>query len=152
MTTTPRTYKVGDLVTPDPAAYGVPASTKGRVYRVTKVNPKNLKCAALDGGIGINFPPYALVPAASADAPALPTTTLLPTTITWLNNGSVVTLAGGFAKFGWTAETPLVVIADKGERINVAALFGSRSEYLRCARKSLTVRDAEWLLHRLAGR
>src|SRR5205823_9683201 len=122
MNTAPHSFKVGDRVTPNPNVEGVPRSMAGRVFRVRKVNPKNLACDAEDGGRGISYPPLALLPVEGEIPPA---TTVIGRPYEPRETfvmGEVVTLARAFKDIA--TDTPMIVLADKGRRINVTRLCG----------------------------
>lgn len=125
VSTAPKTFAVGDKVTPDPNLDGVPRDTIGRVFTVEKVNKVNLKCSADDGGRGINFPPFALLPAGDG-APA-PTIGRPFVPREFFSVGEIVTMKNP-GKFG-TTETPFVVIADKASKVNIARLGGDGDRY-----------------------
>ena len=145
-------FKVDDRVTPDPASDRIPWQTRGRWFRVTKVNPKNIRADAEDGGRGINFPAELLLTEAEAeeyvskhgDLNARPVRVMeIPDPF---YTGEIVTLKNGFPKFGWTSTTPLVVWKDDGRRVNVSILGGDvEQRYVRVSHKNLVRRDLKWL-------
>jgi len=146
MSTTTRTYRVGDKVTPDPDSFGVPPTTLGRVFTVAKVNPRNLRCTADDGGRGINFPASILLPAteenvakSNAPRPYVP--------VEFFTTGEIVTVktAGKIP-----VDQPMVVLKhDGGDKVNITQLGGDGDRYWRWPAKSLIKRDLEWLTERL---
>lgn len=147
MTATATAYRprVGDRVVVDPNGIGVSPSTLGRVYVVSKVNPKNVKCTATDGGRGLNYPADLLVPAPEGAPTATATATPVPVpTFTWHEAGTVVTCDRDLES--WKAGTPLVVWKCDGEKSNVTLLGGAaRGCYYRVPVARLTVRDTAWL-------
>lgn len=151
-TAAPRKYKVGDKVTPDVDAYGVPRETLGRVFTVAKVNPKNLRCTADDGGRGLNFPASILVPAtdeniakgqrpaAGLGRPFVPREHFV--------TGEIVTVNS--TKYGLTPETPLIVTKDDGrDKVNLVVLGGDGDRYLRWPASQVVKRSREWLAEAL---
>jgi len=143
---TTKKFAVGDLVTPDPAAVGVPTGALGRVYKVTKVNPKNLLCDAVDGGRGINFPADMLV--AHDEASTVNGAVVRPfQPREFFVCGQIVTLKKAWK--AWTTETPLVVMKDNGNKVNVTLLGGDEDRYLRVPPEGLQSRDAAWLAEAL---
>jgi hypothetical protein len=144
-------FQVGDRVTPI-ADERVPAETLGRVFVVRKVNPKNLKCEAEDGGRGINFPAELLAPATDENIAAGRSSFGVPYTPRELfANGQVVTLANPYKDI--TTDTPLVVSKDDGGRmVNVVKLGGDGARYLRMGPSNLVKRDLTWLTEELMNR
>lgn len=147
-----RKFGVGDKVTPKADAYGVPKDTLGRVFEVTKVNPKNTKAKALDGGRGINFPQEILVAATDENVAAGEAArgsvfgrSVEPVRDEFFKPGEIVTLKRPWRD--WTTETPLVVIADKGRKVNVVPLGGAAElgRYLRVPPTGLEKRSRGWL-------
>lgn len=136
-------FTKGDRVYVDPAFAGIRDEVLGRVFVVRKVNPKNVLCDAEDGGKGINYPAESLrpyegeIPAAAAvlGRPYVP--------VEFFDAGSIVTLTAPWRD--WTTETPLVVLADKVNKVNVTRLGGDGDHYLRAPREGLTRRTVEWL-------
>lgn len=136
--------KKGDRVYVDPA--DATPSVLGRVFVVEKVNPKNVLCRAEDGGKGINYPATTLRIYEGDGVPILPLgRPYVP--IEFFTVGEIVTLTRPWKD--WTTETPLVVIADKVKRVNVARLGGDGDHYLRTPREGLTRRTVEWLAEAL---
>lgn len=143
-----RKFKRDDKVTPIHDDDRVPADTRGRVFTVDKLNPKNIRCTADDGGRGINFPDDLLVPATDENVklgrgpltrPFQPREFFEP--------GEIVTLKTPF-KNEIAVDTPLVVLADK-QRVNVTPLGGNGGRYLRANPESLVKRDLAWLAEHL---
>lgn len=136
-------------VVADPNDARIPDDVRGRVFTVSKVNPKTVVCTADDGGRGIKYPKDLLVEATddnvkAAQHPVLGTP-WEPREIFVM--GEVVTLKRPYKEH--TTETPLVVMADKGKRVNVALLGGDEDRYVRCAPEGLVKRDLAWLAERL---
>lgn len=137
----------GDKVTPNPNAFGVPAQTIGRVFTVEKVNPRNLRCSADDGGRGINFPAELLLPASDADASKIHVPYRPPAV--YVAPGTIVTMQGGFFKHGITPTTPLIVVKDSGDKVNVVQLGGDEGRYIRVPKELIEHRTREWLTEQL---
>lgn len=139
-------FSIGDKVTPLNTD-GVPAACLGRIYTVRKINKVNLSCDADDGGRGISFPPHLLTAATedtlnaglSIGRPYVPRE--------FFPMGTIVTLKRAWRD--WSPDTPLVVIADKGQRVNVTLLGGNEDRYLRTSPESLVTRDMAWLTEHL---
>lgn len=139
-------FKVGDKVTPDIDYPGLPEATLGRVFTVAKINPKNIRATADDGGRGINFPEAALLPATPENVNKLTThRPFVPREFF---------CAGEIATFvrppnGHSAESPFVVLKDNGEKVNVALLGGEDDRYWRVPHSGLVKRDLTWLAEAL---
>lgn len=142
-----RRFVRGDKVTPDPEYPGLPATTFGRVFTVDKVNPRNLRCNADDGGKGINFPAAALLPASDENVKkAFAPRPFQP--VAFFAAGEVVTLKRAWRDI--TAETPLVVMKDGGgDKVNLVRLGGDGGRYLRMPREGIVKRDMAWLAEAL---
>lgn len=142
---------VGDRVHVDPEGLGVPPGVVGRTFVVAKVNPKNVKCSATDGGRGINFPAYLLVPGDAPAAPARAAVVGLPfVPREFFTLGEVVTLKRPMA--GTPADLPYVVMKDDGRgKVNVAPLGGDRDRYVRVPTAGLVKRDLTWLAEHLVA-
>src|SRR5437764_13157364 len=100
----------------------VPASCRGRVFIVRKVNPKNIQCDATDGGRGINFPADLLAPATeeNIDAGRRPVSRPFePREVFTL--GEIVSLKRQWRD--WTTDTPLVVTGGR-DKVNVTVIGG----------------------------
>lgn len=140
------------IVKPE-CAHQAPSGVMGRVFVVEKVNPKNLLCQAEDGGRGINYPKDSLMPAPPPGEP-LPEIPLgrpyEPAREEYFAAGEVVTLDRAFKDFG--TNTPMVVLQDKGTKVNVAPLFGDGDRYVRAAPTGLIKRSPAWLAERLLDR
>jgi len=139
------TLKPGDHVYVDPNFPGAAADVLGREFIVQKINPKNVKCAAVDGGRGINYPATSLVVYDGGGIPGPERVQQQP--VEFFTAGEIVTLARPWKD--WTTETPLVVLADKGRRVNVTPLGGAGDMYLRTPHVGLVKRDLAWLTERL---
>lgn len=153
MPTTDRKYKIGDRVTPDPAAPNVPAATIGRIFKVTKVNPVNIQAEAEDGGRGINYPASILLPA--DQAPTGPAATVLGRPfepIEFFTLGEIVTFTPGSAPKGYTDTSPFVAYKDDGKKVNVTPLGGAEDRYWRANRRILVKRDLAWLTEQLGAK
>lgn len=135
-------FTEGDRVTPVNTV-GVPPETLGRVFVVVKVNPKNLRCCAEDGGRGINFPPHILLPATDENVAA--GRKLQPfTPVEFFDAGQIVTLKRPWRS--WATDTPLVVLKDDGKgKVNVTLLGGADGQYLRISSAGLEKRGLAWL-------
>lgn len=121
----------GMKVTPDPTSPYVRSETVGRVFTVTKINPKNVRCTADDGGRGLNYPRELLVPAtpenlAKAQDPARLSRPFVPRELYAL--GEVVTLKRAYRQYD--TQAPFVVIGSTPNRTKVAPLGGNNDEYL----------------------
>jgi hypothetical protein len=137
-------FKVGDRVTPAHAP-GVPPDCLFRTFIVRKVNPKNLKCDAEDGGRGISFPACLLLPATDDN---LKRTGVPYKPRELFCMGEVVTLTKAWKT--WTTETPLVVLADSGDKSVKVALLGGEGDRYACITPSgLVKRDLAWLTESL---
>lgn len=154
MSDTTVTFRRQQRVTVKPeCAHRAQASVMGRVFVVEKVNPKNLQCSAEDGGRGINYPKDMLMaaPAPGEPLPEIPIgRPYEPAREEFFVAGEVVTLDRAFKDFG--TNTPMVVLQDKGTKVNVAPLFGDGDRYVRAVPTGLTKRDATWLAERLLDR
>jgi hypothetical protein len=138
-------FQVGDRVTPI-VSDRVPSGCAGREFIVRKVNPKKTRCDATDGGRGINFPHDMLVPATEESLTANTwSRPYVPTE--FFSAGEIVTLNRTWRD--WTPDTALVVMRDKGTRVNVTLLGGDSDRYLRCPREGLVRRDVAWLTEHL---
>ena len=138
-------WTVGDKVTPDPKNDRVHTEARGQVFIVEKVNPKKTIARPQGGGRGLNYPHDFFVEATKANLDA----GKRPLTVPFkprehFTCGQVVTLKKPW--HDWDTGTPLVVLADKGKRVNVTLLGGDGDRYLRVAPSELTVRDSAWLL------
>lgn len=141
-----RLFSKGDRVYVDPAFDGAAAGVLGRVFVVDKVNPKNVRCHAEDGGRGINYPKEALKLYEGGEVPVgRPFVPIADTE--FFSAGEIVTLKRAYKD--WTAETPLVVLVDKVNKVNVTLLGGDGDRYLRCPREGLVKRDLDWLAEAL---
>ena len=118
---------VGQKVTPDPTSDRVNPATRGRTYTVAKVNPKNVKCTADDGGRGLNYPRELLVPATPENLAAASKPLIRETTC------------------------PMVVIGGTSTRIKVARIGGDDDRYVLIPDSGLIRRDRAWLAGALAG-
>jgi len=135
-------FKLGDRVTPANVD-GVPPQCLGRVYVVRKLNPKNIRCEAEDGGRGINFPAHLLLPATDENVAAGNSLGVPYESREYFNPGEVVTLTKQWKD--WTTDLPLVVLVDKGDKVNVTPLGGADGRYLRVGPRGLVKRDLRWL-------
>lgn len=141
-------FKKGDRVYVDPEYPNVGGGVLGRVFVVEKVNPKNVRCTAEDGGKGINYPAESLIrwaPGVNVPAAAVLGRPYVP--VQFFEAGSIVTLTRPWKN--WTTETPLVVLADRGNKVNVTLVGGDGDHYLRTPREGLTRRSVEWLAEAL---
>lgn len=141
---------VGQKVTPDPTSDRVNPATRGRTYTVAKVNPKNVKCTADDGGRGLNYPRELLVPAtpenlAAASKPLI--REFVPREHFTL--GEIVTLKQPLGRHSTTC--PMVVIGGTSTRIKVARIGGDDDRYVLIPDSGLIRRDRAWLAGALAG-
>lgn len=137
------TFKLGDRVIADPNAEGVPSACLGRVYIVRKINPRNLRCEAEDGGRGISFPPRILLPASAAPLNRPPSVGVPFVPREGFTAGEIVTLKRAYRDI--TTETPMVVLKDNEKRVNVAKLGGEGDRYVRVPPSGLVKRDIDWL-------
>lgn len=139
----------GMKVTPDPTSDRIPDDVRGRVFTAYKVNPKNVRCSADDGGRGINYPKALLVEATDENVAAgkLPMTRPYEPPEHYVV-GEIVTLKTAYKD--WTTETPLVVIGGQN-RVNVTLLGGADDQYLRAPRTGLVRRDLSWLREHLTS-
>lgn len=137
----------GDKVVPNPAfAERMPSGVLGRVFTVEKVNPKNLRCSADDGGRGINFPAEILM-AYDPDAPpaAIVSRPFVEREI--YHEGEIVSLRNPFRS--WGTDIPFIVIREGDKRIRIAVLGGSEGRYLLMPPSSLIKRDKMWVAERI---
>lgn len=139
-----RAYAKGDKVTPDPSYPGLPSAALGRTFTVVKVNPRNLRCDADDGGQGIDFPAESLLPATRENlAKNRPHPDRVVNTI-FFYVGQIVTLTKPALEYD--VDTPMVVTRDSGAgNVTVARLGGQHGRYTRVPREMLVKRDVEWL-------
>jgi hypothetical protein len=139
----------GMLVIADPEqGFRVQPEVLGRVFRVTKVNPKNVQAEATDGGRGINYPKDLLVPAPPEGEPVPAPVLGRPyQPREFFSAGEVVTMSRPYKEFG--TESPMVVLKDNDRKVNVAPLGGDRDRYIRCPPDGLVKRDLAWLAERL---
>jgi hypothetical protein len=145
-----RKFTIGDKVTPDPDAHGIPKATVGRIFIVRKVNPKNILCDAEDGGRGISYPAEVLLPATDENlAKATTARPFVPRE--FFVCGEVVTFARSAPK-GFDLDSPFVVLKDNGEKVNVAPLGGDEDRYWRVPHAGLTKRNIVWLTESLLDR
>lgn len=140
------TYKIGDRVTPIAGDDRVPRESRGRVFIVAKVNPKNIKCSAEDGGRGINFPADLLTEATDKNIAAgnILGRPYEPPEI--FHEGEIVTLKRAYQHI--TTETPMIVTKQGPKNVNLSPLGGS-DRYMRCPPAGLVRRDLEWLAETL---
>lgn len=141
-------FKKGDKVIPNPEfAERMPAGVLGRVFTVEKVNPKNLKCSADDGGRGINFPAEIL----KAYDPNVPLSEQIGRPVrefVFFGEGEIVSLKSAWRD--WSVDTPLVVIKQTDLKVNVVPVGGTpNGVYLRIPATGLVKRDKMWLAERL---
>lgn len=145
------TLRSGDRVYVDPEYPNVGGSVLGRVFTVDKVNPKNVRCTAEDGGRGINYPAESLKRYEGGDVPAAAAVLGRPyEPIEFFTAGEIVTLKRAWKD--WSTETPLVVLQDKVNKVNVTLLGGDGDRYLRVGREGLERRSVEWLAEALLER
>lgn len=141
-------WKPGDKVVVAPE-FAPPPSVAGRVFTITKVNPKNVVCSADDGGRGISYPADTLRPYDPDAAPVAPPLgrpyvyAEIPPPL-----GTIVTLKRAFKTI--TVDTPLVVVASKGGKVNVTLVGGDNDRYVRVPTAGVVVRDLAWLTETLA--
>lgn len=146
METTTKQFTKGQRVAVDPDFPGAARDVLGRTFVVQKVNPRNVQCTAEDGGRGINYPKESLVALADGEqAPGLTPRPYVPRE--FFTCGEIVTLNRPFKH--WTTDQPMVVLADKGNRVNVTPLGGDADRYVRVPPAGLTKRSVEWLAERL---
>lgn len=141
-------FKKGDKVIPNPEfADRMPSGVLGRVFTVEKVNPKNLKCSADDGGRGINFPASIL----KAYDPNVPLANQIGRpfrALEFFSEGEIVSLKSAWRD--WSVDTPLVVIKQTDLKVNVVPVGGtSNGVYLSIPSSGLVKRDKMWLAERL---
>jgi hypothetical protein len=111
------TRKVGDLVSVnDPSFPGI--------WKIRSLGPVNAVLDPVAGGRGLRFPKDGLLD---------PTTEpLAPEPFVYFAPGDIVEIADGSKYAGLYA-----VLADKGEKVNVALLGGDGGRYVRASRRSL---------------
>ena len=102
------------------------------VYTIQSVGPKNFVLMPEAGGRGLRAPHYMVVDADSDPAPVTP--------VVYYNAGEIVRVEQG--KFAGL----YVVIADKGERVNIARLGGDNGRYVRMTRNGLKKMSLDELL------
>jgi hypothetical protein len=137
----------GDKVVPNPEfAERMPSGVLGRVFTVEKVNPKNLRCSADDGGRGINFPAE-ILKAYNPDVPLGPQISRPFVERELFHEGEIVSLRNDFKQ--WTTSMPMVVIREGDKRIRIAPLGGAEGRYLLMPPSSLVKRDKMWVAERL---
>jgi hypothetical protein len=137
--------KVGDRVVVNPDS-GAQRSVLGRVYVVDKVNPRNVRCKAEDGGRGINWPAELLLPATEENIAAQSNSPRPFQPVEFFTLGEIVTLKLPFRDFD--TEVPMVVVGGR-DKVNVAPLGGANDRYVRVPSSGLVRRDREWLATRL---
>jgi hypothetical protein len=150
-----RPLRKGDRVTPNPNYAGLPAQTLGRIFIVDKVNPKNVRTTAEDGGRGTNFPADAYVRVQPGETAPDVTARLrreLPLGRPYepavhFTLGEIVTLKTAFRD--WGTDEPLIVFKDGGDKVNVTKLGGDNDRYVRVPKAGLVKRDRSWLAERL---
>lgn len=125
-TTTTAARKVGDRVSiDDPKFPGV--------WTIKSIGPKNTVVIPEVGGRGLRAPHYLIIDPVERDSSFPEAAPFVP-----FHAGEVVSVVG----FGGKYEGDhYVVLADKGEKINVAKLGGDNDRYLRVARRSLVKVD-----------
>jgi hypothetical protein len=146
--------RVGQLVTPtnDPR---VRPETYGRKFIVDKVNPKNVRCSATDGGRGINYPADLL--RVTTESEVLGDQQLVRARPLELREpipaGTFVRLLKPYSSrdLSYSTDDVLVVIKDDGRnRINVCRAGGADGpRYLRVGPDGLTVLTLEEALNAL---
>jgi len=117
---------VGDRVRVNDAKYP-------GVYTIQSVGPKNFVLTPESGGRGLRAPHYMVVDANSDPAP-------VAAPVVYYSAGEIVRVELG--KFAGL----YVVIADKGDRVNIARLGGDNGRYVRMTRNGLTKISVDELL------
>lgn len=144
--TSTTSFKVGDRVVVNPEYSDiVPAQTLGHVFKVYKVNPKNVRCESETPGMrGINYPAYLLMPAPPAGE-SVPIGRPFQSR-EFFALGEVVTInADGLNMLrGSTLQevdeaTPMVVVKE-GEKVMVTKLGGWDDRYLKMPPRTLVKR------------
>lgn len=138
-------FRVGDRVTPV-SDERIPAGCRGRVFIVRKVNPKNLRCDAADGGRGFNCPAALLVAATEENVKAGGAVSRPFVPREFFSLGEIVSLKRPWRD--WTTETPLVVTGGR-DKVNVTLVGGDKDRYLRVPSSGLVRRDRGWLVEAL---
>jgi hypothetical protein len=141
-------FKIGMKVIADPDDPRTQDDVRGRVFTVHKVNPKRVQCTADDGGRGINYSKDLLIEATDENVKAAQVLGRPYEPPEFFYMGEIVTMKRPYKD--WTTETPLIVMADKGQKVNVALLGGDGDRYVRAVGAGLVKRDLAWLRERLA--
>lgn len=118
-------YKVGDKVSIDSAKHP-------GVWTVKSVGPVNVVLEPQGGGRGLRAPQSMLLPAGAEVKPWYEQKPFYPGEFARIDAGKFKGL--------------YVVIADKGEKINVAPVGGDGGRYVRALRSSLVRLDAKDVL------
>ena len=115
--------KVGDRVKIDDGAYP-------GIWVIKSKGPVNATLRPEDGGRGLRVPYYMLIDPSAAPKPTV-----------YYSPGELVRVSGGDRRDGlW------VVLADKGNSVNVAKLGGDGGRYLRAPRGGLSKVDPAQVL------
>ena len=121
-------FRVGDTVVVNHPKY------PGK-WTITKINPKNLKLSPVGGGRGLNAP-KTMCTKVDPDATLPETTVALVERRTPYSPGQFVRFTGTWNQL--KTNTVMVVIADKGDRVNCARLGGDgHGGYFRIGPRNL---------------
>lgn len=146
LTDLPRATWKGQRVTPDRDFPGLPSHTFGKVYKVERVNRVNVVAQPESPGErGVNFPAEAYIVLAADEQPQSAGVAVARPfqSREFFLCGEVVTLKRAYKD--WGVGTPMVVLKDNGEKVNVTPLGGDGDRYLRIAGEGLVKRDLGWL-------
>jgi hypothetical protein len=124
---TQSTWRVGDKVMVDHTSYP-------GVWTVTKVNPKNLRLEQEGRNRGLNAPKYLCIPAGDNPVAAIGRP-MGVRTLPHQDAGSVVRYIGNGDKIAHGAL--FIVLADKGDKVNITPLGGDGGRYWRMPPRNL---------------